>query len=427
VARLHPAIKGVMGAQPTGASIVSFNSAAFASYGAEQGLNSPVSETVAEAYVDALNTMLRRGSGHTLPVGDVTAVFWCDASGVGEASAAAAETTFLNMMDCVARTKANDGTEVAKLRDDVARLAAGENLASVNPDVNPATRTYILGLSANVSRLYPRFWHRDTFGAIQANVARHWEDMRILPPPTRAGQTIPVWRLVRETAPQGKADRVAPSLAGDLMRAVLTGGRYPRTLLASVVARVQADRDVNGVKAAICRACLQRDYRKGYEREGVPVALDRNDPNPAYHLGRLFALMEQAQQRALGNKINASIRDKFFTAASTMPARVFPVLFNRLQKHVSKIRKDRTGGVRAADRIDGEIAQVLEAVGPAMPRTLGIEDQGRFAIGFYHQRGASVGKNGAAGTGGPDEPPTDASGPPGTDTDTDTQTEHTET
>lgn len=164
------------------------------------------------------------------------------------------------------------------------------------------------------------------------------------------------------------------------MRAILTGSRYPGSLLTSIIIRIRADGDVSGQRAAIIKACLQRNARMDGQ-EGVPVSLDKTNTTPAYRLGRLFATLEFVQYKALGKDVNATIRDKFFGAASATPASIFPVLMKNSMNHLTLLRKDNKNGW-----LEMEIGQILETFGSGFPKTLRTEDQGRFVVGYYHQR-----------------------------------------
>jgi CRISPR-associated protein Csd1 len=402
IARLHPSIKGVRGAQSTGASIVSFNCDAFTSYGKDQGLNSPVSEVAASQYGAALNAMLARDSGHSVQIGDATTVFWCDARGVGELSAAAAEDTLMSMWSIPPPPSPDDTTEVVKVRETLIQVAQGRPLPEVRPDINPATKCFILGLAPNMSRLSIRFWHVDTFGHLADRIGRHWQDLYIEPYPWR---TVPsIWSLLMEMLPSREGLKrdmkdVPPTLAGETMRSVLTGTRYPMTLLLGAIMRIRADGDVSGKRVSIIKACLQRNARLAGNREDIPVGLDKDDPNEAYRLGRLFAVLENVQRKALGKNLNATIRDKYFGSAAATPATIFPMLLKNSNNHLASLRKDK----KASPWEEGEIGRILSAFSSGFPRILLLEDQGRFAIGYYHQRQDQfAGKN---GNGKPEEGP----------------------
>ncbi len=377
IARLHPALKGISGAQSSGASLVSFNKEAFNSFGKDQGANAPVSEQAAFAYTASLNALLERGSSQRIQIGDTTTVFWADAAG-NEAEAARAEHLFSVLADPPPRS---DSEEAAIIRDKLSAIAEGRPLAEVDPGVDENTRFYVLGLAPNAARVSIRFWCEDTIGGIARRVAEHWRDLRLEPPPWRSQPAV--WQLLYETAVQGKAQNIPPTLGGALMRAILEGGRYPRSLLAAIVVRMRADKNVTGRRAAICKACLARDCRRGFGKEDVPVSLDRNEMNPAYRLGRLFAVYEGVQRAALV-RVNATIKDRYFGAASATPASVFPLLERNSANHLALLRKGDKGGL--AYWFDQQIDEILSGMDTAFPRSLSLEAQGRFAIGYHHQR-----------------------------------------
>ncbi len=373
-AQLHPKIKGIKGAQSSGASIVSFNLEAFESFDKNQGGNAPVSERAAFAYTTALNTLLAPDSRRRVRIGDTTTVFWAEASG-DEASAKAAEDLFSILAD-----PPSDDEEAAKVKDKLSAVAEGQPLSDIEPEVNKDSRFYVLGLAPNASRISVRFWCQDSIGTFVRRIGEHWRDLRLEPTPWKKPPAA--WRLLRATAVQGKADNIPPALGGALMRAILTGSRYPQSLLAAAIARMRADREINGLQAAICKACLARDYRLGFGKEDIPVSLKPDEINPAYRLGRLFAIYESVQRAALG-KVNATIKDRYFGAASTTPASVFPLLERNSVHHIASLRKNKGG---LAHWFEREIDAILAGMDTTFPRSLRLEDQGRFAIGYHHQK-----------------------------------------
>lgn len=174
------------------------------------------------------------------------------------------------------------------------------------------------------------------------------------------------------------------NLVGELMRAVLTGRPYPRSLLANVLMRMRSDGHLSGLRVGICKGILARERRLGInsDKEEIPVSLDKESTSPAYRLGRLFAVLESAQRQALGGQVNATIRDRYYGAASATPASVFPMLLRNAQNHLGRLRKDRPG---AAVGLEKDIREIVDGLTDSFPRSLRIEDQGRFAIGYYHQ------------------------------------------
>ena len=377
IALVHPAVKGVRGTHAAGAALVTFNLDTFESYGKTQGANAPISIQAAFAYSSALNALLAFDSRRRIRIGEMTVVFWAETT-VDERSASDAERLLSGAM-AEPPADAQAASAVARTLESIAR---GEPLAHATPELPAGTRLHILGLAANVGRLSVRLWHVDTLGALARRIVEHWDDLRIEPAPWR--NSPPARRLLYESAPQRKADRIPPALGPALLRTILGGGRYPRTLLAAVIARIRAEKAVTGAQAAICRAYLARDHRLGFEREDAPVSLDRNETHPAYRLGRLFAVYERVQRAALGT-VNASIKDRFFGAASATPATVFPRLARKCAHHLATLHRAEHRR-RLAHWYEREVDAILDGVGTAFPRSLRLEDQGRFALGYHHQR-----------------------------------------
>lgn len=382
LARLHPAIKGVNGAQSSGASIVSFNLESFSSFGKAQGDNAPVSEQAAFAYTTVLNHLLRRDdSNHQrLQIGDASMVFWAEAASTAQADAA--ETLLWEMLD----PPADDASETERLRQALEAVACGRALRELNPELEDDTRLYVLGLAPNASRLSIRFWETGSLHSFARRLAEHFQDLALQPQPWKTAPAL--WRLLLATAPsrdsKSKSEDVPPQLAGELTRAILTGSRYPRSLLNQIIMRLRADGDISGVRVALCKAVLARDLRLGVKgiNEEIPMSLDKEASNPGYRLGRLFAVLESAQRGALGKQVNATIRDRYYGAASATPATVFPMLLRNTQNHLAKLRKEKGG---LAVTLEKEIREIIDGLPPQFPRSLRLEDQGRFAIGYYHQ------------------------------------------
>ena len=379
--RLHPSIKGVEGAQSSGASLVSFNLDAFSSYGKEQGANAPTSETAAFRYGAALNRMLDRGSTNRLarPIGDTSVVFWANTSAVvDETAAKAAENAFVAWFDQPAQSGqgADDASEAAKLRDALDMLAKGRPIQDLRLGLVAGTRFHVLGLAPNAARLSVRYWLDDSFEAFARRLAEHYRDLAIEPAPWGVKPPSIQRLLVKTTALQEKFDNIPPLLAGEVMRAVLSGTRYPYTLLTAAIIRLRAGDDPwTGWHAAVIKACINRS-----QEENMPMALEPDNPSAAYQLGRLFAVLESAQYAALG-RVNAPISTRYYGSASATPARVFGPLLRGLRHHVADALKQGRGGW-----IDGKVGEIIAKLPPNLPPTLRLEDQGRFAIGYYHER-----------------------------------------
>jgi len=382
IQRLHPKIGGFKDAD----TLIGFDKDAFRSYGKEQGANAPTSEAAAFRYGAALNRMLDRGSRNRLhrTVGDATVAFWADTSGtISEAEAAAAENAFVWFADPPGRAEDDDDDrqEAAKLREALEKVAAGRPVEELGLGIRSGTRFHVLGLSPNAARLSVRYWLDDTFEVFARRLADHYRDLNVAPLPRVWGVKPPSIQrlLVKTTAVQEKFDNIPPLLAGEVMRAVLSGSPYPRTLLVTAIIRLRAGDDPrSGWHAAAIKACLNRSARS--EKEKLPVALEPDREDRAYQLGRLFAVLESAQYAALG-RVNAPIGDRYYAAASSTPARVFGTLLRGLKNHVADARKRGQGGW-----IEPKVAEIVAKLPPDLPLTLRLEEQGRFAIGYYHER-----------------------------------------
>jgi CRISPR-associated protein Csd1 len=375
LARLHPSIKGVYGGQSSGGSIVSFNADAYTSYGKSQGENAPVSEMAAFAYTTALNYLLRRENNQCISIGDTSTVFWAVA-GDGQ-TAQQAESLFAFMLNM----PSDDGQQTAQIKPLLDKIAKGRPLNEFAPDLDPGTRFFVLGLAPNAARLSIRYWLETSFGQLANHISEHFQDLSLNPLPWREPPSV--WRLLIQTATQGKSENIPPQLAGELMRAIITGQPYPRMLLAQLIQRVRSDGEISGIRVAIIKAIIQRDFRKGLIQEEVPVSLDLNSTHSAYRLGRLFAVIERIQEAALGRELNSTVTDKYYGTASTVPFSVFPRLLSGSQNHLTKLRKDKPG---YAVNLKKDLAEIIAGIENSFPRHLSVEGQGRFAIGYYHQK-----------------------------------------
>lgn len=381
IARLHTAIKGVDNAQSSGASLVSFNLNAFESYKKTQGFNAPIGEKIVFNYTTALNYLLRKDSDNfqRIKIGDTTTVFWADASDVK--SAEAAENCFGYTLN------PTDEEQARKLEPIMLKIAKGEPIRDFFPDIDVNAKLFVLGLSPNASRLSIRFWHYDSFENMTRHLAQHYHDLHIEPVPWKklpnvhflALQTAPI----RNKKPPEFKD-INPLITGNLMWSILTGRRYPENLLAQIIMRMRSDGHINGYRIAIIKAILNRQQRLNNNNQmEIHVSLDIHENNPAYLLGRLFAIYEGIQQKALGHEVGATIRDKYWSSASANPASVFPTIQRNSMNHLSKIRKDTPN---LAVFFDKQIGSILENLGTQYPKSFNLNEQGRFAIGYYHQR-----------------------------------------
>jgi len=365
-ARLHTAIKGVWGAQSSGANIVSFNLDAFKSFGKEQGYNAPVGVKSEFAYTTALNTMLTKGSRQRIQVGDASTVFWAEKKHE-------LEDWFADIFGEPAKGDSEQDNAAIK-----ALFKAPETGAK--PVLDDSTKFYVLGLSPNASRIAIRFWYAGTVAEVEENIRQHFKDIEIEHAPHNPSY-LSLFRLLVSTALQGKSDNIQPNLAGDFMRAILASTPYPATLLSSAVRRIRAEHEITYPRASLIKAVLIRNARfyKTKQTKEVGMSLDTSNTNTGYRLGRLFAVLEKVQEEASPG-INATIRDRFYGSASSVPVTVFPHLMKLKNHHIAKL--ESKGRAVNLEKIIGEIVDDIKD----FPGHLSLDDQGRFAVGYYHQR-----------------------------------------
>lgn len=369
IAILHPSIKGVVGAQSSGASLVSFNAFAFESYGrsGSQGLNAPVGNHAAFAYGEALNYMLRVKDYHSL-LGSATLVYW-------------AETAQSAYSDCFAALLGTNEDMTQNTLDGIMKaIRLGQGLQWENVPLDSRTPFYILGLSPNASRLSVRFFLQGTFGDFAANLARHQERLNIIRPSYDTRETLSAYSLLKETANPNSRDKLPPShLVGDLLRAILGDTPYPVSLLTQTELRIHAEHSVSRGKAAILKAWLLKNGSNPQYKEVIDVQLNEQTNYAPYVLGRLFAVLESLQQKA-NPGINATIMDRYFNAACATPSIVFPTLLKLAQSHLKKLD---TGYFIYYDK---QMTELCGRLTDSYPARLNLQDQGIFQLGYYHQK-----------------------------------------
>jgi CRISPR-associated protein Csd1 len=374
VQRLHTAIKGVWGAQSSGANIVSFNARAFESYGKteRQGENAPVSQAAAFAYTTALNHLLRKDSGQRIQVGDASTVFWSEKE-------SEFETAIPDIFGEPAKDDPDQGTRAVQAL--LSAMQAGR--LGGQDGVN---RFHVLGLAPNAARISIRFYHCLPLHELGERISQHFKDLEIARGP-HDPQYPSLFRLLAAVAVQNKADNIPPNLGGAIVDAVFTGADvpYPSLWLNAAVGRCRAEQNVNYLRAAAIKACLNRQIRRSPvtssnqppEKEFLPM-LDLSNPSPAYRMGRLFAALEKIQEEASPG-LNATIRDRYYGAASSTPVAVFTTLLRLKNSHLKKLS---VGRGLWFEKLLGEILGTVAD----FPKHLPLPDQGRFALGYYHQR-----------------------------------------
>jgi CRISPR-associated protein Csd1 len=364
LARLH--LRTPIAGSKSNAKIVSFQkNMGFDSYGKQQSFNAPVCKSASFSYATALRHMLTKDSRQKIMVGGATTVFWAEKKHDIE-----------NVFADIFGEPAKDNP-IQDYKALVAMFRAPQ--IGAKAELDPGTRFYVLGLAPNAARIAVRFWYEGTVAQVSDNIYQHFEDCTIVHGPNQP-ETLSLFRLLVSTATQGKSENIQPNLAGDFMRSILSGTPYPKTLLSAAVRRIRAEREITYPRAALVKAVLSRESRY-YKRnmKEVDMALDTSNDNIGYRMGRLFSALEKIQEEA-NPGINATIRDRFYGAALSTPAVVFPHLVKLKNHHLSKLTNQ--GRAVNFERLIGEIIDDINE----FPSHLSLVDQGRFIVGDYHQR-----------------------------------------
>ena len=368
IARTHPKIKGVYGAQTSGAAIVSFNDSAYTSFNKKQNYNAPVGEYAAFAYTTALDYLLKKDSIHKLQIGSTSTVFWAEKSHPIE-----------NALSHLFSVNSNTEDSPRDMDDIRGLLTAPKTGAK--PILNDNTKFYVLGLSPNASRLSVRFWHYSTVKEMAERIEHYFLDIEIQV--GKNDRPFPTLRqLLSSLGLEYKLDNVSPVLIGDFLRAIFEGNPYPRSILSTAITRNRAEQTVHRYRAALIKAVLIRTY----DYKDLTMSLDKSRTDSAYRLGRLFAIYEYTQRLAQGK---SSLAERYYGGASSSPATVFPMLIKLNQAHLSKLEKEKPGVATNRKKDIGEILDGIENY----DKHLSLEKQGLFSLGYYHQRQATFTKS----------------------------------
>ena len=379
IARIHGNIKGIRGAQPSGAALVSFNAPAFESYGKEQSFNAPVGTYAVYAYTAALNYLIA-DKKHMTTIGDTAIVYWSEDG----------DETYQDMFAAVAEPSVDNYEIVDGVFKNLA-LGKAIDIPGVEDALSQDRRFTILGLSPNAARIAVRFFYQDSFGNILRHIKEHYDRMEIVRPQTDKYRYLGTWRMLQETVNKKSNDKKpAANMAGAVYRAIISGGRYPYELYQAVLGRIRAEQDesdrgiykITRGRAAIIKAFLLRNG--AYGEEEITMALNEESKDIPYTLGRLFSVLEAIQEDA-NPSINATIKDRYFNSACATPASIFPILFKLKNSHIKKM--NQKGKEIYYEKLLGGLQDVLavEDGKVSYPRRLTLEEQGMFILGYYHQ------------------------------------------
>lgn len=305
-------------------------------------------------------------------------IFWAERPSIGE-------DFFADLFDPAPTSAGNstgsedDQQTTARIHSVLQALRKGKPARDVVFDLDENVRFYILGLAPNASRLSIRFWEVNSLGEFLRRVGKHFDDISIVRQFDNEPEFPPLWRLLCQIAAQGKSENVSPVLAGGMIASILKGTPYPQPLLTAVLGRIRAEKEVGYFRASLLKGFLKRNRHM----EGIAMSLDVTRKDEPYLLGRLFAVLEKAQEEAIPGA-NATIKDRFLGSASATPGQVFPVLLKNFANHISKLRKspDHRGRATNLEKMIQELIGGLNS----FEKTMTLDKQGIFMIGYYHQR-----------------------------------------
>ena len=377
-ARIHDKIKGIKGGNSVGAVLVNFNSSAFESYGKSQSMNSGISEKAMKKYTSSLNKLLADPMHHIYS-DDMTVVFF--AMKHNDKAECDLFNGYLNSSNGV--TEDSTKADVKAVSENIYYKGQTGNAQVLDKDVDNGVDFFVAGFTPNSSRICQKFMVRNKFGKIIDNVKQHQQDMAIC----GSNGEIPLWRINKELVSPNSANAISPALQSDIFQAILNGTNYPYTLLETVVRRVCTDSDtdsnnkikINEVRAGLIKAFINRKARINGDKEEITMTLNPENTNPAYLCGRLFAVLEKIQLEAADVKLNRTIKDAYFSSASSRPALIFPRLIDLSKFHLSKLSEGRA--IYFSKLID----EIMDNIEDNLPANLSLIDKGNFQVGYFHQ------------------------------------------
>jgi CRISPR-associated protein Csd1 len=361
----HSVIKGLRGAQSSGACMVGFNKDSFLSYGKKQSANAPVSKNATIAYVKGLNFLLN--SAQRFQIGDTSIICWSEK-----------KTNFEIDFPFFFKEPEKDNPDAKT--EHILSLFNSVNIGEYLDD-SECKKFYVLGLAApSKARVTVRFWKVGTVAEFSGRIRQYFEDLRIV---KAEREYYSVWQLLKYIAIRDEEKNVPPNLAGDFMCSILSGTSYPVALLQAAIRRIKSDTEdrVKPVRAALIKAYLNRYYREhsNTQEKEIAMSLDTEQPSIGYQLGRLFATLEKVQEEANGS---ATIQTSYYGAACTSPVSVFGTLMRLDKYHLGKLEKEKPGLAIKRKKLIEEITSHFSD----FPPYLNLREQGKFAIGYYHQQ-----------------------------------------
>lgn len=389
IARIHDNLTGIPGGLATGVNIVCLKSSAFWSYDRKESYNSSVSQEIMEKYTKAFN-YLTSAPNHKQQLDDMTLLCWA-MTNESEKPYIQAFNTWAGFRFQEDPTEAERNEREAQekaLAAIFSQLVQGKEADWRGFGIDEGTEFYLLGVKPNSSRLAVKIFEHNRFGSMMDNIEKHHADMQLAP----TDKQIPIWLIGKALkSPIASNDALPPDLSTQILQSILTGSPYPRFMLTTAVRRAKTDRDdaakkfyaVSRDRVRIIKACLTR---MNIIKRGELNMLNEQNLDGAYNCGRLFAVLEMLQQKALPG-INATIKDKFFSSACSTPYLVFPRLMKLSQSHLGKLDK---GSVIFYEKT---MQQIVNNLGDSFPKALSMEKQGMFILGYYQQKEKIFTKN----------------------------------
>ena len=356
----------IPGSQAT-AKLVAFQvNSGYDSYGKTKCGNAPISENAEFAYTTALNSMLQKGSRNKFMLGTRTFVFW--ASNNKDASVEAEESLF-ELLGFTEEVNDDPNANIMKVRKVFESIYSG----TLKTDLND--KFYVLGLAPNSARIAVVYWSETTLKDFAEKILCHFNDMEMHDTRKDKKPYMGIREIISSVTLGGKMSDATPNLPEAVVKSIFQGLPYPQTLYSACLRRIRAEQKLTITRAAIIKAYLNR--QSNYNKK-IDIMLDKDNNNQGYLCGRLFAVLDKIQEDA--NHIS-SIRERYMNAASATPSAVFATILNLSVHHSEKLDEGRR---IYFEKLKQEIIDKMSAKG--FPTHLDLQDQGRFFVGYYHQR-----------------------------------------
>lgn len=361
----------IQGSQAT-AKLVAFQvNSGYDSYGKEKCGNAPISHEAEFAYTTALNTMLRRDSRNKFTVGNRTFVFWASSN---DKAAEQAEESLFDLLGYSEEKKDNPNAKIEQVRKVFTAIYSGSLSTSLED------RFYILGLAPNSARIAVVYWSETPLRDFAGKILRHFDDMEIIDTRKDRKPYMGIKDILSAVTLGGKQSEATPNLPESIIKSIFLGAPYPYTLLSACIRRIRAESG-DGNAARITRIAIIKAFlnRQNVNDKRMEIMLDKRNTNQGYLCGRLFAVLDRIQEDANGI---SSIRERYMNAASSTPSSVFATILNLSSHHLENLSNE--GKKVFYEKLKQEITDKISSDG--FPAHLDLQDQGRFFVGYYHQR-----------------------------------------